>query len=523
MVWTSTIFSVIGVTDILREDFIDSGRSHTFRSTRSPPYKRHDDRHDDGRSLLNSAPRFLFLAAVILLAFAIGWRAGAFEICPHAILSNAYKTAKTQIDWLTGKDFVIRNIRFVDVVPDRVEVHRFEFVAADALTDPIRVLGGLGQFAEYCPGHAGCLAVEYAGKGVVQHAYPYRPEEIEKTSPLVDLPYEQPLGFSMRDGVYPMSASRYANGDLLIVFQSFGSFPYGRGVARIDRDGWPIWYRRDYSHHEPYIAAGDVGMVPNMRIGRGPRVYYRTRTPQRAKLEVFQCKNSFLDLVHVIDGEGQLLKEISIIDALNESPYAPILRQTRPCDPTHLNSVHELNQSAGGGEGRTGDLVVSLRNLSAFGILDGDTYRLKRLVRGKFFSQHSVKHLKGSRFLMFDNWGREGTHGPSRLLMVDIANGAETTIFPNDRTPEHLRNLYSNYRGAISISPDRRRVFITFTKESKAIEVRISDGAVLTVFNFLHDIRRLDSLPGEAKTRAAALKLKTIHYIDSGEKSRHER
>ena len=124
---------------------------------------------------------------------------------------------------------------------------------------------------------------------------------------------------------------------------------------------------------------------------------------------------------------------------------------------------------------------------------------------------------------MFDNKGREGPYGPSRLLMVDIGDGTETTIFPNDRTPEHLRNLYSNRRGGISISPDRRRVFITFTKKRKAVEVRISDGAVLTVFNSLHDVRHLDSLPGEAKTRAAALELRTIHYIDSGEKSRHER
>lgn len=107
--------------------------------------------------------------------------------------------------------------------------------------------------------------------------------------------------------------------------------------------------------------------------------------------------------------------------------------------------------------------------------------------------------------------------------MVDIVDGTETTIFPNDSIPEHLRNLFSNIKGGLSISPDRRRVFITFTRERKAVEVRISDGAVLTVFNFVHDVRHLDSLRGEAKTRAATLPLEVVHYIDSGEKSRHER
>lgn len=128
-------------------------------------------------------------------------------------------------------------------------------------------------------------------------------------------------------------------------------------------------------------------------------------------------------------------------------------------------------------------------------------------------------NLEASRVLMFDNRGREGPHGPSRLLMVDLVDGTETTIFPNDRTPEHLRNLYSGHGGGISISPDRRCVFITFTTERKAVEVRISDGAVLTVFNSAHDVSHLDSLSKERKTKAATLPLWTVRYI-AAEKSR---
>ena len=179
--------------------------------------------HDSGRSLLDGAPRFLFLTAVILAAFAYGWTVGTFKMFPHAILSDAYKTAKTYIEFSEEE---IRKIpalsrgEFVNVVPDRVEAHRFEFVAAAALTDPILVPGGFGRFAEYCPGHAGCLAVEYADNGAVVHAYPYRPEEIEKTPPSVDFPYEQTLGFSMRDAGEPWSISQYANGDLSVVFHS---------------------------------------------------------------------------------------------------------------------------------------------------------------------------------------------------------------------------------------------------------------------------------------------------------------
>ena len=161
--------------------------------------------------------------------------------------------------------------------------------------------------------------------------------------------------------------------------------------------------------------------------------------------------------------------------------------------------------------------MVSMRNLSAFAILDGEIpHRLKRLVQGGFFRQHHVKHFEGLRFLMFDNMGRADPYGPSRLLMVDLANGTETTIFPNDRTPEHLRNLYSETGGGISISSDRRRVFITFARERKAVEVRIRDGAVLTVFHSVHDVSHLDSLPKERKTKGATFRLRTISYVERG-------
>ena len=166
--------------------------------------------------------------------------------------------------------------------------------------------------------------------------------------------------------------------------------------------------------------------------------------------------------------------------------------------------------------------MVSLRNLSAFGILDRTSHRLKKLVRGRFFWQHSVTHLEGAKFLMFDNWGSDGVHGPSRLLMVDLADGKETTIFPNDRTPEHLRDLFTYYAGHISISPDRRRCIVTYSHERAAVEVRLADGAVLSVFTNLHDMSHLTTtmLPDERKTKAVGLRLNSIKYIDSNGVSR---
>ena len=468
-------------------------------------------------ALRNRAPLLLFVIALMLSAFAGGVYVHRQKVFPYDLLRAAYKTGKTLFA-VYMEDDAFRPMNFVAIRPDSVEARRFEFIGADTLADPILVVGGAERFAEYCPGARGCLAVKYAGRGEVRHAYPYRPDEFENGPIIVSLPYEQPSGLPFFRNAYPSGIARYSNGDLLIVFQFLHSFPYGGGVARIDRDGQVIWYRRDYSHHRPYMTDGDIALVPGMRTGEGP-IEIELKNKER-NVWTLDCENRefYRDFVHLIDGKGRLLKAISVLDAILESPYAFAVYNINIehfCDPTHLNFVHQLREDAGGVAGiEPGDLVVSLRSLSAFGILDGKSHRLKKLVRGGFFRQHSVTHLEGAKFLMLDNLGGDGVYGPSRLLMVDLANGEETTIFPNDGTPEHLRDMFSRSGGHVSISPDRRRCIVIFYREGKAVEVRLADGAVLAAFTNLHDMSHVNALPDERKTKAVRYWLNCVKYID---------
>ena len=473
-------------------------------------------------ALFNRATLPLFVIALMLAAFAGGVYVTTKKVFPYDLLISAYKTSKTLFEVSMGGSLpVFWGMKFVDISPDSVAARRFEFIGADTLADPILVSGGLEFFTEYCPNARGCLAVEYGGRGEVRHAYPYRPGEFENVPFSVDFPYEQVPGFQFSFCVSWLDISRYSNGDLLVVFQFFHSFPFGGGVARVNRDGHVIWYRRDYSHHVPYITDGDTALVPSLRIGEG-RIEFKRKNGQTHHFIGSKNQKYYNDFVHIIDGKGRLLKAISVLDALLESPYAPslyypVLHDYRdPVDPTHLNFVHKLREDASGAKDiAPGDLVVSLRNLSAFGILDRKSHQLKKFVRGGFFQQHSVTHLEGSKFLMFDNLGSDGVHGPSRLLMVNLADGEETTIFPNDRTPEHLRVLVNFSRGHISISPDRWRCIVTYHFDKSAVEVRLADGAVLAVFTNLHDMSHVNTLPDERKTKAVWYNLHSTKYIDS--------
>ena len=99
--------------------------------------------------------------------------------------------------------------------------------------------------------------------------------------------------------------------------------------------------------------------------------------------------------------------------------------------------------------------------------------------------------------------------------MVDVSDGRETTIFPNDSTPEVLRSLFSQTRGTIDISHDRERAIVTFTYDSMAVEVRISDGAVLNTFTSLHDVSGLNQFSEERATVAGRFRLQGIEYVEA--------
>ena len=494
---------------------------------------------------------FLFAVAAILAAFFTGMYVQYSRIYPFPLINSAYKTLVVHLDLLNLWDpagvadesictsaaefapvarsswkkmrrgFHLRRLicPAAHVPHGEAAAARVEFIAGDELDDPVLLKGEVGTFLDHCPGPWGCLAVEYSRSGTVRRTWPFRPEDVAEANIVEesDYPYEHKLGWSFSDHIKYFSLSLHPSGGLLVVFEFTGSHPYGGGVARLAPDGWPRWYRKDYSHHWPYVVDEELILVPGARFERASLSY----TVGLGATAELTCRRGMIweDQVNVINGQGDLLEEIPVLEALVQSRYAGSLADARShCHPTHLNFVHLLGEDAGGTAGiAPGDLVVSLRNLHAFGILDRDTHQLKRLVRGSFRRQHGVRHLEKARFLMFDNQGTDGTYGPSRLLMVDLATGEETTLFPNDGTPEHLGDWYVSARGQFDVSSDGRRALLVDPPRGRAFEIRLSDGEVLNVFHQIHDVSSLTGLPKGVEKNAWIFEFHGIHYANRWE------
>ena len=462
------------------------------------------------RRILERLPLALFLLALGSLLFGLGMAVERYNLFPRSILDDGVKTARVTAENLLTRDIGefrhYSSTGWSDTLLADIPAQRIIAYGGGG-GNALLILGGRHQFRELCPEH-GCLAVAVAPSGEVAHAWPFRPNAIFAANIVDedDYPHEQ-NNFSAERDVYPRGIATYPNGDLLVTFHQRNTFPYGGGVARIDRDGHPRWFRRDYSHHIPHLTEGDIAFVPSY-------VFESTlEAPNREGVLVHRC-DVYHSVFNVLDGDGALLKQVPVLDILLASPEASVLIESSdPCDPLHLNSIDIVGEDADGlASLAPGDIVLSFRNVSAFATLDGETHEVKRLARGTFRAQHGVTHLGGATFLMLDNRG--GERDSSRLLMVDLATGAETTLFPTERTPEALR-LTTPFAGSIDISPDRQRAVIVFSRRGVAVEVRLADGEPLTVYRSLHDVSDLDQFSAERLSRAASFTVYDIKYLHS--------
>jgi hypothetical protein len=457
--------------------------------------------------------RVLFGVALLIGSFAYGVIVGRYEVFPYELIHKANVTLRTALDrFETGPDASIMFQRFSEIDRAEATAKRFRPLGTGNADEPLLVYGGMHQFREVCP-ELGCIAVEFARSGEVMHAYPYRPNEIFAANITDEYPYEA-LGFDFAALVRPVGIERYSDGDLLVIFQGADMFPFGAGAARIDREGHPRWFRFDYSHHWPTLLPGGRALVPAMAIGRRP-IEVPVHSGKTIRLEC-KSKAPHHDTIRLLDGDGAVLRELSVLDAVLQSPHRAVLQETTDgCDPIHLNYVDVVGEGAASAiKGiDPGDLVVSLRNISAFGFLDGGDGRLKRLVRGTFFQQHGVQHWRDAIFLMFDNHGGGAEGGPSRLLAVDLATGEERTIFPTRDHPPHLQGAFSDTAGSVHIAPDGERAFVVFSTEGKAYEIRLADGAVLTEYDHVHDVAMVDSLPEKRTAKGGVFVLYGVDYI----------
>ena len=459
-------------------------------------------------------PPALFVIAIIMAAFLCGVLVAHYQFFPYRDIRDAGRTMKALLS--SQSAYSGERIEATKIPANDVPNKRWTLLDKTAPRLPVIAFGGLNQYLELCP-YRGCLAVTYNAEGLAEAVWPYRPADIFANDITQDRYRHEMLLIDPSENTKPIDVIRYANNDILVTFQrSWGSFifPFGMGVARIKQDGSPNWRRSDFSHHWSHLKSEGTALVPGLWIvdqtqtfDPDVRIYFDDL--------ILKCDTGRpqLDTVQMIDSKGELVDEIDLVPMFLESNWKRLIYETTDsCDPLHLNYIDEIEENEGAGL-RAGDLVVSLRNISAFAVFDPKTRTLKRVVRGGFIQQHSVQHLSDGKFLVFDNLGGDLEGPGSRIVELDLVSGAERRIFPNAHTPKPYSKVFSPRAGHIDISPDKSRILASFTHDGRVFEVDLASGKLLAVFDNIHDTSSLPDELKDAQPRAVRFSIFGMRYL----------
>jgi hypothetical protein len=199
-----------------------------------------------------------------------GWRS-EIKFPPYHTIVNAVKTIKaTYRDWTWDTYFGQFKMKAPDMPLEDLPAGRLRVTdAGQGYSENLLINGGLNEFRELCP-EQGCVAVEVDREGEVIHGYPYRPQEIFAADVTDGAFAHEAVPDDPAKVMRPLGIQRYPDGDLLITFHSVRHmFPFAAGVARVDREGHPRWFRFDYSHHWATMLPDGTALVPSLRVGEG--------------------------------------------------------------------------------------------------------------------------------------------------------------------------------------------------------------------------------------------------------------
>ncbi len=264
-------------------------------------------------------------------------------------------------------------------------------------------------------------------------------------------------------------AHLFPNGDLIAMYESAGDTPWGYGLAKVDRDSNVLWKIPAHVHH-------DLCVRPDNSIVTLEHEWRDTdRIPVPGAPHLSQVLLE--DFVLVISPEGEVLRRVSLLDAIANSDYATLLTpiSENAWDLLHTNTVEQITPEFASHHdfARPGQIMVSFRSLSALGILDLESERLVWASRGPYRGQHDPDVLPNGRILLFDNVGHPGPAGPSRILELDPETEAIHWFYAG--TAEDP--LYSSVRSAQQLLPNGN-ILITESDGGRILEVMRSGQVV---------------------------------------------
>jgi len=249
------------------------------------------------------------------------------------------------------------------------------------------------------------------------HKWARRFDEIWDKAPQLPDYEDQETGY-WADKIYWRRAHLFANGDILVVFETPFRTPYGLGLAKLDRDSNVIWKLDQNVHHDTAVSAsGDIYLLGQSINKKGYANFPKLVPP-------------FIDdTIMVVSPGGQVEKELSIVQAFLNSQYTPFLALMNTNllgDVMHTNTVQYIDAATAErfAFAEEGQLLISMREMNVIAVLDPKSEKIVWAQAGLWRGQHEPVMLDNGRILLFDNKGSQGKGGATRIIEFNPAKGS---------------------------------------------------------------------------------------------------
>jgi len=265
-------------------------------------------------------------------------------------------------------------------------------------------------------------------------------------------------------------------GDVIAIFE-------GQGLIRIDHRSRLRWATPIGAHHDLFRAPDGQIWVLTRKVQLIPQI--------NADQPVLE------DFISVVNDQGKVVREISILEAFWRSEYRGLLDLApRSGDLLHTNTIVRLTGELSGEipAFREGNLLLSIPHLNALAVLDPAREEIVWTLAGLFRFQHTPALVASRGLLLLDNRWRPGA---SRALEIDPVT--QKVLWQYGGTPKLL--FYTEYNGA-AYRLDNGNTLLIESDGGRAIEVdrkgqvvwefrsphRTHDGLVASLF----DLQRID-------------------------------
>jgi len=385
----------------------------------------------------------LFVIGVAFLAFLLGAAVGIYRIFPYNYLNEPFAALGQAITRSQEGRSATVNYLYESRYPGS-GVTQFDAARAQPgvtlLTSHWPRKGRLG---------AGVQLIDMEGNKL--HEWTIDPEKIWPESPHKDYAggkYNKPENYVHGSYLFP-------NGDLIVNVEYLG-------LVRINACSEIIWKLPYRTHHS--VDRDDDGnfWVAGLNWRESSIATY------------VHLKPPFVDETMLkVSPNGEILDEIFVLESLYASGYQGVFADIIPkYDVTHVNDVEVLGADMADSFSmfETGDIMVSMRNLSLVIVVDGETHKVKWHFRHPLIHQHDPDFEADGHIVIFDNQDdttRDGSkYGRSRLLRVDPVTNRYGIVYPvSDDQP-----LYTAEGGKHQLLDNGNRL-ITEANPGRVLEV----------------------------------------------------